>query len=499
MSQESYQKLMKLYQEFEMLGSINGVLNWDTETQIPSNEKITNYRAKQYAYLESLVHDKWQNPEIQQYVSQLQSDDNLDLIEKRNIELIHRELLIRTKIPKDLVVKLSSQSKRTDQTWKKAKQKKDFSLVLSDMKDLFELNKQRGEIIGDLLGVDDPYESLIQTRDPGFTVDKISNLFEEMRTHLVPMIDKLTNKEDFTEIENIKLDKRTKAKIATEICNVYGYKADGKVNAFIGEVEHPLTIGCGPYDSRVTVKYEQWEKVIFSACHEVGHAIHRLGKDDAHDGTPINNYGSPSVGEMNSRYTENKIGKSRAFWEYFYPQMQKIASPSFDNIDLDTFYRFINRVEPGPKRMKADELTYGLHIIIRFELERDLFAEKISLDDINIIWKERYEKYLGVTPKDDTEGVMQDLHWYNVYWGYFQGYALGDLMGSQVHYSMEQANPNWEQELMNGNSGPVLDYFKEQIFSKGFMYDPMELVEKATGSSFSSDHLTRYLKTKYAY
>ncbi|OLS21055.1 MAG: putative metalloprotease YpwA [Candidatus Heimdallarchaeota archaeon LC_2] len=497
MSSAFYDSLMSKFKELAMIGSLEGVLNWDSETTLPYNG--VEHRTKQVIFLNDLKQKTWGSKEFGDLLQSNLKDETLNDFEKRNLELINREFLRRQKLPPDLMSKLMGQSKKTNEIWKRAKSKNQFSLVLPDLEKLFDLNNQVAVKLAELYGLDDPYDALISTRDYGFSVSKISSIFEENRKFLVPMVKNMSEKSESLDKSFLvrEISKEQKQKLAETTVEFFKYKSKSDEHAVIGEVEHPLTIGCGPKDIRVTVKYEKWEKVLFSASHEVGHGIHGWNRNQEWNGLPVNSYNWPSLGECNSRYTENKIGKSREFWEYYYPTFQEVTKGKFSDIGLDQFYQVINRVEPGISRMKADEVTYGLHIIIRFEIERELFAGKVELKDLPQVWNDKYEQYLGVEVPDDTRGVLQDLHWYNVYWAYFQGYALGDIMGSQLHGHMVSQNPGWADSVRNGDFSPVYNYFVDNIYSVGAMFDPLDLIKNVTGEELTTTHFHNYLSAKY--
>ncbi|MHA2252334.1 MAG: carboxypeptidase M32 [Candidatus Kariarchaeaceae archaeon] len=493
-----YKELLGIFEEIAMISSIEGVLGWDSETTLPFAG--VEHRSNQYQYLGKKKHGLWNNPRIGDLIGQLDKNEALDGLAKRNVELMKREYNSRTKMPTELVGKLSAQSKKTHQVWRKAKAKNQFSVVLPDLKDLFSLTLDKANILADLKEMDDPYEALVTERDPGFTVQKLSTIFNETKSFMVPLAKKCADNKPDIDYSFLERDvpRNVKENLAEEIVKIFQYNSNSDEHAIIGEVEHPLTMGLGPKDIRVTVKYENFEKLMFTAAHEVGHAIHGLNRNPEWVNQPVNSFGFPSVGECSSRYTENKIGRSYEFWEYFYPKFQEITKGQFKDIDLDTFYAAANRVEPGVSRMKADEVTYGLHIILRFEIERDLFMGKITVDELPQIWNEKYKEYLGVDVKSDTEGVMQDLHWYSIYFGYFQGYHLGDVLNSQIHEAMVKEIPDWQEQVRNGDLSNIIAYQAKNVYSKGGYYDPLDLVEYITGEPLSTKYLKNHLETKYS-
>ncbi len=264
------------------------------------------------------------------------------------------------------------------------------------------------------------------------------------------------------------------------------------------ETEHPFTTGCYN-DVRITTHYypHNYASSIFSVLHETGHAIYERNLKPEWQYQPVGTTCSFGIHESQSRFYENIIGRSAEFWTSFLPQV-KLAAPTLSNLELDTFIRAINRVERSKIRIEADEVTYSLHIIIRFEIERDLFADKITINELPEVWNQKYAEYLGVKIKNDSEGVMQDTHWASGLYGYFPSYALGNIYSGQIVAAITRANPDWRQELAKGNLKPVNDWLKENIHSKGDLYDPEELIRLATGCSLNSEQYLHYLNEKYS-
>ncbi len=493
-----YNEVIEHYKNISILGSIRGVLNWDTETGMVSNKGI-DYRGVQFSFIGKLQHQLMNDTTFREGVLKLHSRELGD-IENRNIELLYRSVLRSSSIPSDLIIKLSQQANLTNKLWKRAKTNNDYSIVMNDMRKLFELNRQRALLIGKAFDIDDPFSSLISERDAGLSKKDIGSIFSQAREYLIPMIKKLQAKhyDIDTSFFNLNFEKKTERMIVERIADYYQFFYKGEdSHGRIGEVEHPLTIACGPQDVRFTVKFGKYARSISSAQHEIGHALHRLNMNPDWNFEPINNMGFPSISEMASRYTENKIGKSVSFWRYFYPILKDITGHKLDAIDMNQFYYAFTKVNPNWSRMTADEVSYGIHIIIRFEIESGLFADTINFNELPQVWREKYDKYLGVDVETDTQGVLQDLHWYNYYWGYFQGYFLGDLFGSQVHYSMINKNPDWQIELENGDMTGINSYFIENVYHKGALYDPLDMIEKITKKPFSVNFHKKYLEDKY--
>jgi len=497
----AYQQLLKIYEEIQLLNSVSGVLYWDLNTYIPP--AAVDYRAKQFKYISTKIHQLWVDEKIPSLIESCQKDGSLDAVQKRNVELFKRSYDNRTVLPTELVGKLASQSNSTLEIWKVAKEKKDFQVVLPDMEKLFQLNVESAELLAEAKGMNDPYNALIDRNDKGFSVDLLSKLFNEAKSFLIPFVKKCQNSDAKIDRSFISrtVPKEVQVKMVRELANFLNYDFESnKANGRIDEVEHPLTIGCGKGDVRVTVKYH--EDYVLSAflagAHECGHAIHGLqGKAEWYN-QPVYRVSSPSFGESQSRMLENIIASSEDFWNYYYPKFQKVTQGTFDDIDMNTFYSALNAVTPGCIRIQADEVTYILHIIIRYEIEREWFAGKITTKELPQVWNEKYKEYLGVDVPHDTLGLMQDLHWYSQYYCYFFGYGIGDLISAQITNAMSKRLPGWRDDLLDGNFANIKQWLAENVHEKGGMYDGLELVEQITNEPLSPKYFTEYIEKKFS-
>jgi carboxypeptidase Taq len=497
----SYDELLKVYKEITLLNSLNSVLYWDTNTVMPP--AALSYRSTQNQYLSNQVNSIWRSDRFTSLLKESKKLSNLDNFQTRNLSIIEEEHQRRNYLPKDLMSDISKQANTTLEIWKKAKHKKDFLIVQKDLKTLFELNLNYGEVLAKFYGINDPYEGQIRVREPGMSVKFISNVFNETKKFLVPLIAKTQQRAlelDYdTSFLNRIVPKHVQQNVAAAICDYYHYDIQSNAaNGRLGEVEHPLTMRLGPQDVRITVNYREHKFVdsLFATHHELGHAIDGLGANPKWEGLPVNSRRFPSIGECYSRFTENKIGKNINFWETFYPKFQQLTNGIFSDVDLDTFFFGTNMVNPGPLRIGADELTYLIHIIIRFELERDLFTGKLSISEAPQAWNELYKKYLNVEVKDDTEGIMQDLHWYSLYWAYFQGYALGDIFGSQLYYTL-QKHVSLDVNLSESNFLPIKHWLTEHAFSLAGLHDPLPLIETICNDKLDVGYHKNYLEKKY--
>lgn len=490
-----YNQLLDVYKDIYLLNSLDGILYWDLNTgRVP--KAGLNYRTKQFNWIKRETHKRKTSEAMRKLLLLCEKDETLDSLERRNVLLLRREYENNTIIPEDLVGKLAAQSNKTLEIWKNAKAQNKFKLVLSDMETLFALNVKKSELLAKSKGINDPYEALIDTRDPTLTVDFLTKIFNETKSFLTPFLQKCVSSPTQPDLSFLsrKVPREVQIKLNTDLANFLGY------NDQISEVEHPLTIGCGPRDARVTVKYKE-DQIIqaFSACaHECGHGLHGLQRNPNSMIEPVRALSYPSLGESQSRFLENIICGSKEFWNYYYSRFQDLTNNVFKDIDENSFYFAINNVKPGYIRMEADEVTYALHIIIRFEIERDLFAEKVEIKELPEIWNEKYKEYLGVDVPSDTSGLMQDLHWYSQYWGYFFGYALGDIMNAQITMALTQDRPDWKKSLEEGNLTPVNEWIITNVHEKGAMFDSLDMIKEITNEPLKVDYFIQYLREKYS-
>ena len=290
-------------------------------------------------------------------------------------------------------------------------------------------------------------------------------------------------------------DIETQKKLSQFVAEYIGFDFNRGV---IGDSEHPFTTNLHNHDVRITnhIYEDNLESAIFSIIHEAGHALYEMGVDDALTQTPIGGGVSMGMHESQSRFYENIIGRSKEFWEPIYDKLQELYPEQLSKVSLDQFIKGINKAEPSLIRTEADELTYCLHIMVRYEIEKMLFADEITVKDLPRIWKEKYEEYLGITPPDDTHGVLQDMHWSGGSFGYFPSYALGNAIAAQMYYHMLNVMPFYDY-LREGNLSPIREFFREHIHKYGGMRPTNRLLKDMTGEEFNPDYYVRYLTEKY--
>jgi carboxypeptidase Taq len=499
----SYKRLLEKTKNIVTLSSAAAILHWDMETMMPP--RGIKMRSLELALLSRIGHKMSTDPEIGRLLDEVIKHPeygSLDLVHKRNLYLIKKGYDEQTKLPEELVVETSKQRAITIDTWKKAKAAKDFGKFKPELEKLFNLRKQAAEILMKVKETATPYDALIDIFEPKMTSEAISKVFKELREGLTTVIRKCeaSTKQPDTLILNRQVPIETQQKIGKLLAEFIGYDVtSANSGGRIDETEHPFTTGY--YDDvRITTHYypNRFVSSIFSIMHEGGHALYEQNLKKEWMYQPVGDVCSMGFHESQSRFVENIIGRSREFWTYFLPTLKKVTGNVLSDVDLDSFVHAINHVKSSKIRVEADEVTYGLHVIIRFNLERDLFADKIAIDELPQVWNESYMKYLGVTVEDDSEGVMQDTHWASGLYGYFPSYALGNIYSGQLLACMEKKVQDWRTQVSNGEFGKVKQWLTKNVHSYGDLYNPPDLIKLITGKPLTVAPFLNYLHKKYS-
>ena len=500
---EAYERLMGKAKDVSILQSAASIISWDMETKMPP--KAITLRSQQMALLERIGHKMVTDPEIGELLSRIRAHpdfESLDEVQRRNVHLAKKVYDERTKLPEELVVETARQGAITIDTWKKAKAARDYKAFKPDLEKLFKLRQRAAEILMDVKGTTTPYDALLDIYEPGMTADTISRVFGKLRPGLVEIIEKCrtAQRQPDTSFLRLSVPIEAQGKISEALAAFIGYDVTSKeAGGRIDETEHPFTTGY--YDDvRITTHYheDRFASSVFSVLHEGGHAIYEqnLPRDWIYQ--PIGAGCSMGFHESQSRFVENIVGRSREFWSYFLPELKRLTGDALLDLELDGFVHAINKVEPSKIRIEADEVTYGLHIIIRFEIERDLFARRLTIDELPEVWNEKYREYLGVEVEHDSEGVMQDTHWAGGMYGYFPSYSLGNIYGGQLLAAMERDLPKWRSLVAAGSFSEVKRWLVEHVHRHGDLYDPADLIKVATGEELTIEPFLRYLDEKYS-
>ena len=500
--QSAYKKLLTKTKDLMILQTAEGVIQWDMETKMPP--RAVEQRSLQLALLSRISHQMSTDPEIGKLLKQITTNpeyDSCNQVEKRNIYLIKRNYDEQTALPEKLVEEKTKQQAITVNTWKKAKKAKNFAILKPELEKLINLSKQEAAILMKVKETPTPYDALVDGNEPKMTTDQITPTFNRLQQGLKPLLEKIQNspKQPNTKILQVTVPVETQQKIATTLAETLGYDTTSSNAAGrIDETEHPFTEGY--YDDvRITTHYypNDFASSIFSVLHETGHALYDQNLNPEWKYQPIGSHTSMGVHESQSRFMENIIGRSKEFWTSALPKLKQIA-PELKTIELEPFIHAINTVKPSKIRIESDEVTYNLHIIIRFQIEQAIFADKTNVNELPQIWNQKYKELLGLDIENDSEGVMQDTHWPSGYFGYFPSYSLGNIYSGQFLEKIRTALPNWNQQLTEGNLKETMAWLKNNVHNQSDLYDPADLVKKITSNQLDAKPYLEYLREKYS-
>jgi len=498
-----YKRLMEKTKEFIVFRSAEAIVQWDMETKMPP--KGIGLRSQQLALLSLIGHKMSTDPEIGallEKVTKPKEYEKLDTLQKRNVYLIKKQYDEETKLPEKLVVDIAKQRAISVDTWKKAKAAKNFAMFRPELEKLVDLQKQAADILMKVKETSTPYDALIDIFEPKMDAKTISTVFDELQRGLVTLLRKCENapRQPDMSVLKRKIPIEVQSKIAVALAEAVDYDVTSKqAGGRIDETEHPFTTGY--YDDvRITTHYYEdlFASSIFSVLHEAGHAMYEQGLKQEWMFQPVGSGCSSGFHESQSRFVENIVGRSQEFWTYFLPKLKDLAGKNLTDVKLEKFVQAINQVRPSKIRVEADEVTYCLHIIIRFNIERDLFADKIKVKELPEIWNQKYKEYLGIKIENDSEGVMQDTHWASGLYGYFPSYALGNIYSGQELAALQKDLPDWRKQLAKGNFKAVKQWLVKNIHSQGDLYDPQVLLKKATGKELDVRPYMTYLNEKYS-
>jgi carboxypeptidase Taq len=499
----AYKKLLAKTKDLIILQSAEGIIHWDMETMMPP--KAVEQRSLQLALLSRIKHKMSTARETGKLLNAIfkhSQYDTLSSIEKRNVHLIKKDYDEQTALPEKLVEETAKQQAVTVNTWKKAKAARNYALLKPELEKLVNLNRKAAEILMKVKETATPYDALIDAFEPKMTAATITAVFNQLQKGLTALLEKIQdapNPPDTTML-GINVLVETQHQIAKALTEALEYDtASPNAAGRIDETEHPFTTGY--YDDvRITTHYypRNFASAIFSTLHEAGHALYEQGLPQEWKYQPIGSTCSYGIHESQSRFVENIIGRSREFWAGFFPKLKEIASPSLSSLKLDSFVHAINEVKPSKIRIEADEVTYSTHIIIRFQIESELFANKIEVNQLPEIWNQKYKECLGVNISNDSEGVMQDTHWASGLYGYFPSYALGNIYSGQMLARIKEDIPDWRSQLAEGNLKNIQRWLTENVHRQGDLYGPAELIRKITGKKLDAEPYLAYLKEKYS-
>ena len=497
---KEYDKLMEKYREIALVSSMQRLMEWDLETCMPPQG--IGLRSDQLNVLERVSHRMLTSDELVTLLTESEREaSSLDEVQRRNLHLLRREHDIAVSVPENLVADLASQIATARDVWARAKAARNWKMFEPELQKLVDLSIKRAEATMHARGASCVFDAMIDDYDKGMTHEQVARLLTDLRGSLVPLVRKYS--EASVEVDTSVMKRHipigTQRDIVKDAVALIGYdttsdKAWGRIDG----TEHPFTSGYFN-DVRITVHYYEDDpfNALFTGLHEAGHALYEQNLNHNWMYQPVGVAASMGIHEAMSKFAENILGRSRSFWAYYLPRLKEFTGGAFSGVQLNDLLRAINKVEPSKTRITADELTYSLHIVIRFEIERDLFEGRVKVSELPQVWNDLYDKYLQVRFDHDGEGVLQDVHWSAGSYGYFQSYALGNVYGGMFLRKMEEENGAWSDEVEKGRPGIAVDWLRDNVQHWGAMYDPGELVEKVTGTCLTPEPFVQYLTKKY--
>jgi carboxypeptidase Taq len=495
--QQVYAKLCEHARQVALLTSATALLGWDERTKMP--HAAGPYRAEQLSYHAGLIHQRQTAPEVGQWLAQL-SDSPVakDRHGETGADIAHlrRDYERKTKLPQALVEELAKLAVLGQQVWAEARRNNDFATFRPLLERTIVLKREEAAAIGYR---DVAYDALLDEYEPQETTANVARVLSGLREQLVPLVAEIaaSRKCPNLEVLNRRFPIDRQEAFGRRVAAAIGFDfALGRLDV----TDHPFCTEAGPRDVRLTTRYDEncLPGALFSTMHEAGHGMYEQGLPPERYGLPTGQATSLGIHESQSRMWENLVGRSRAFWQHFLPQAVDAFPESLAGVALDDFYFAINDVRPSLIRTESDEVTYNLHILIRFELEQALLTDELQVADLPGAWHEKYRKYLGIAPPNDSDGVLQDVHWSGGAFGYFPTYTLGNLYAAQFFEQAENDLGDLEPMFARGEFRPLLDWLRKNIHRHGRRYSAAELAQRVTGRPLSHDALMRRLRAKFA-
>lgn len=484
-------ELLRRSRELKSISGASAILEWDQETFMPP--EAATLRAGQLSVLAGIYHDHL----ISRDLRELLKSKGKNIYDTALLRLMKRSYEKEAKLPKELVEALSRQTSLATASWQEAKKKSDFSIFQSDLEKLLALSVKAAKYVqkkGQSV-----YDVMLDDFEEGLTEKETERIFEALKPKLVVLAQRLSlqTRGAGKVLKGKKFAIEKQKEIGEEIIRKMGFNFEAGRQDIAA---HPFTQPIGTGDVRITSRYNESSLMesVLASIHEAGHALYYQGVDTRFDETSL--YGSASLGmsESQSRFWENHVGRSLAFWNFFLPLIQRTFPEQLGKLKMREFVKAVNVVEPSLIRTEADEVTYGLHIILRFDIERQLVSGKIKVADLPAVWNQKMKEYLGIVPGNERVGVLQDIHWAHGTFGYFPTYLLGNLIAAQVWYTIKKQMPTVEADIQKGELKPLREWLRVNIYQYGKLYKTGELVKKVTGEDLNPDYFIRYLEEKFS-
>jgi len=497
-SPQAYLDLKEASFTISTYNSILSLLHWDQETHMPPGAIVP--RSEQIALLSSHIHELKTSRKYRSLIEKLISLSTakiklpgLSRLEKIAVREWHADFMRMNKLPASFVKQFSQLTSEASQIWQTAKKEDNFKLFAPFLNRIIEMVREKASLFG---YEDHPYDALIGLYEPTMTSAKLRHIFTPLAKELKHLISQIRKKPCDDRVLHGSFDAKKQIALGQKLLNALPIE---QPYSRLDLSAHPFSIALHPHDSRITTRIlpDGFMSNLLSILHEAGHSMYEMGLPIQQWGTPLAEPVSMSIHESQSRWWETLIGRSYPYWQCFYPLVQKTFSTKLGKVSLDKFYRAIHKVSPSFIRVEADEVTYCLHIILRFELESMLVSGDLQVYDLPEAWRAKMKELLGVVPKTDREGCLQDIHWSLGDFGYFPTYALGNLFAAHFFSAFAKQHPDWEKRVAAGDLAFIRDWLKLNIHSLGKQYSSEQLAKRVTGKSFSEEAYCHYLKGKY--
>lgn len=490
--QEAYQELLSLTRELSHLQAASHLLHWDQEVMMP--KKGAHQRSEQLAALQKIIHERSTSPRLGELLDSLKETGDLDNIACADIREARRNYDRTTKVPVELAVELARLQSVAVGVWSRAREEKNFAAFAPTLNEVLERTREYADAIR---GDKSRYDALLDEFEPNETEANLKRVFAELRESIVPLLQGIQDSENKPESAVLQghYPASGQETLCLQLIKAIGYDLDG---GRLDTTVHPFCTGSGG-DVRITTRYNEADltDALFGALHEAGHALYEQGLNRERVTAPSGIAASTGIHESQSRWWENMIGRSRSFWQHFYPVLREHFNRPFGSLSLDEYLGAINHVAPSFVRVEADEVTYNLHIILRFSIEQEMVSGVLDVKDLPERWNTQFQQDFGLTPPDDSLGCLQDIHWSCGLIGYFPTYALGNLYAAQFYETADSALGGIDNLVMEGNFAPILDWLRTNIHDQGRLHYAPELCEAVTGRSLSSEPFLRYIRNKY--
>ncbi|CCB85689.1 MULTISPECIES: carboxypeptidase M32 [Parachlamydia] len=494
----NYKKLHEISRQTRILEGIDSLLHWDQETYMP--EDAAAIRAEQQKIMAGLVHKgRIAKPFVNALAKLIDIKTGKVLVKglgsakNAALKVWRREYLKETALPTQFVEDFAKLTSQSVLVWRSARQENSFRRFAPYLEKIIQMNRKKADLLG---YKEHPYDALLDAYEPEMTTKRITPIFSDLKQFLVGLIKKIQQK---TQIDDHflfgKFSESKQMAFSQKILKGMHYDMRrGRLDFSI----HPFSSAAHPTDSRITTRIHPSSLLsnVRSVMHEAGHGLYEMGLPINEYGSPLGEHASLGIHESQSRWWETRIGQSLPFWEHYFPILQK-EFKEFQKVSLKEFYKASNKVEPTFIRVEADEVTYNLHVILRFEIEKALIEGSLPIKEIPEAWNAKFKELLGLVPSTDAEGCLQDIHWSLGSFGYFPTYTLGNLYAAQFFATFEQAFPKWEKSVAEGELEFIKEWLEKSIFQFGRQYSSFELVEKVSDAPFSSKSFCHYLETKY--